>query len=217
MPSIFPGPIGATWTTKGRSSPTSTPCERSLVVSIALSIPLWYVFFHSSFWMEVFSDPALYVCTKTYTMEITATIEWKKGAREDFLDNRYQRMHTWHFDGGAKIRVSPSPSIVPLPLSDATLMDPEEAFLAAISSCHMLFFLSLAAKKKYVVQGYRDTPMGKMGVIEGKKGIPLIELSPQITFGGDHLPSTADIEALHHEAHSLCFLANSVKTDIIIH
>jgi organic hydroperoxide reductase OsmC/OhrA len=150
-------------------------------------------------------------------MEVTATIEWKKEAREDFSDNRYKRMHTWHFDGGAKIRVSPSPSIVPLPLSDAALMDPEEAFLACISSCHMLFFLSLAAKKNYVVQGYRDSPVGKMGIIEGKKGISLIELYPQISFQGNPLPSTADIEALHNEAHALCFLANSVKTHIIIH
>jgi organic hydroperoxide reductase OsmC/OhrA len=146
--------------------------------------------------------------------EYTAVIEWQRKG-EVFTDNRYSRGHTWRFDGGVEVPASASPHVVPAPLSVAAAVDPEEAFVAALSSCHMLWFLSIAAKKGFRVENYRDEAIGIMAKnAEGRLAMTKVTLRPKIEFGGDRLPGREDIEAMHHEAHNECFIANSVKTDV---
>ncbi|EZH74047.1 peroxiredoxin [Aquimarina atlantica] len=140
---------------------------------------------------------------------------WKKNQHEAFESGKYSRVHTWYFDGGAEIRASSSPDIIPTPMSDASAVDPEEAFLASVSSCHMLFFLSIAAKKKYIVECYEDHPVGLLKEVKGKKAITVITLSPKVIFKGNY-PSTKAIEQMHNLAHSNCFIANSIKANIQI-
>ncbi len=150
-------------------------------------------------------------------MKITAKIIWEKSPTENFLDGRYHRAHRWVFDGGMTIEASSSPEIVPVPMSDAALIDPEESFVAAISSCHMLFFLSISAKEKIVVRHYEDNPEALMGEDEaGKTSVLSIVLRPEITFEGPDIPVKATIQRIHHLAHASCFLANSVKTKISV-
>ena len=146
--------------------------------------------------------------------EHTATIQWdRRGAV--FVDNRYSRGHHWEFDGGARVPASASPHVVPLPYAVAEGVDPEEAFVASLSSCHMLWFLSLAAKRGYVVDRYRDTAVGIMGRDgEGRLAMLEVVLRPLATFSGDRQPSAAELAQLHHAAHDECFLANSVKTRV---
>ena len=147
--------------------------------------------------------------------EHTATVRWQRNADADFVRNRYSRAHEWRFDGGAVVRASASPSVVRAPLSDPAGVDPEEAFVASISSCHMLWFLSIAAQKGYVVYRYDDEAVGTMRKnAAGKEWVAEVVLRPRITFGGDRQPDTAELEALHHEAHAECFIAHSVKSDI---
>ena len=132
-----------------------------------------------------------------------------------FTDNRYSRAHTWEFDGGTSVPASASPDVVPLPMSDASAVDPEEAFVAALSSCHMLFFLSLAQKRGYVVDTYVDEAVGTMGKnAEGKTAVIHVVLRPAATYVGERVPDRASLEKMHHRAHELCFIANSVITDI---
>jgi len=146
----------------------------------------------------------------------TASIQWSRRAAK-FSDNRYSRAHTWQFDGGLTIPASSSPHVVPMPCSDPAGVDPEEAFVAALSSCHMLWFLSIAAKHRFVVDAYGDQPAGFMGKNEtGKEVIKRVTLAPHVVFTGDKVPTGADVQALHHEAHEECFLANSVKTAVVI-
>ncbi len=146
--------------------------------------------------------------------EHTATVIWERGAQE-FTDNAYSRAHWWEFDGGAAIKASASPDIVPLPMSVAEHVDPEEAFVASLSSCHMLFFLSLAAERGYVVDTYTDAALGHTGKNEeGRIAVTRVILEPRVTFTGDKVPTAAELEKLHHRAHDLCFIANSVKTEI---
>jgi organic hydroperoxide reductase OsmC/OhrA len=148
--------------------------------------------------------------------EHIATICWEN-RQEQFVDNHYSREHTWNFDGGVKIPASASPQLVPVPYSNPTCVDPEEAFVAALSSCHMLFFLSIAAKKHFVVESYRDRAIGVMSKNElGKLAISSIHLFPKAIFIGDDLPTLAQIEEMHDLAHHECFLANSVKADMTI-
>lgn len=144
-----------------------------------------------------------------------AEITWKRGD-EPFTDNRYSRGHIWRFDGGEVVQASSSPHVVPLPYSVEANVDPEEAFVAALSSCHMLFFLFLAAKKGIVIDSYTDQAAGLMEKVENKTFIARVDLRPQVTYGGD-APSRAVEEELHHKAHELCFIANSVKTVIEVH
>ncbi len=147
--------------------------------------------------------------------EHTATVRWQRNADADFVRNRYSRAHEWRFDGGAVVPASASPSVVRVPLSDPAGVDPEEAFVAAVSSCHMLWFLSIAAAKGYVVDRYEDDAVGTMGKnADGKEWVADVVLRPRIAFGGDKQPDAAAIEALHHEAHAECFIANSVKSAI---
>jgi organic hydroperoxide reductase OsmC/OhrA len=148
--------------------------------------------------------------------EYTATVEWRR-KDETFTDNRYSRAHSWSFDGGATVPASSSPLVVKAPLSDPAGIDPEEAFVAAISSCHMLWFLSFAARKGFVVDRYRDSAIGVLSKDrEGKQAITKVRLRPDIAFSGDKRPSAANLDELHHAAHENCFIANSVKTEITV-
>jgi organic hydroperoxide reductase OsmC/OhrA len=144
----------------------------------------------------------------------TATILWQRNGAA-FTDQRYSRAHEWHFDGGAVVPGSSSPHSVPLPYSDAAAVDPEEAFVAALSSCHLLWFLHLAAKAGFVVERYEDRADGVMAKnAEGKLAMTLVTLRPQVVFAGEKQPSRAEVEALHHAAHEECFIANSVKSEV---
>ena len=145
--------------------------------------------------------------------EHLATVSWRReGAR--FVDNRYSRAHRWEFDGGAVIPASASPHVVPVPLADPAGVDPEEAFVASIASCHMLFFLSFAAKRRLVVESYRDEAVGVMGKnAEGRLAITVVTLRPHVLFSGED-PAAEDVDAIHHAAHEACFIATSVKTEI---
>jgi organic hydroperoxide reductase OsmC/OhrA len=150
-------------------------------------------------------------------MSYTVKILWEKGSSETFVDNKYSRAHRWFFDGGFDVPASSSPHVVPLPMSVEAAVDPEEAFVAAISSCHLLWFLSLAAGKKYIVGSYEDNAEGILAKdAEGKSAMTEVTLKPRIKFVGDNIPSLAQIEKLHHQAHEKCFIANSVKTKITI-
>jgi organic hydroperoxide reductase OsmC/OhrA len=147
--------------------------------------------------------------------EHTATIRWVRENDANFLDNRYSRAHLWTFDGGAKIHASSSPHVVPVPMSESSAVDPEESFVASLSSCHMLWFLSIAAKRGFIVNEYLDKARGIMGKnSEGRVAITSVTLSPQVTFQGDNRPSPADIESMHHAAHDNCYIASSVKSEI---
>jgi organic hydroperoxide reductase OsmC/OhrA len=149
--------------------------------------------------------------------EYMATVVWKRGEGEAFSDNKYSRGHQWSFDGGITVLGSSSPSVVPLPLSREDAVDPEEAFVAAISSCHMLTFLGIAAKKRFVVDLYEDKALGIMTKNEnGKLFVSKVTLDPTIEFSGDKLPTPEQIADMHHLAHKECFIANSVLTEISV-
>jgi organic hydroperoxide reductase OsmC/OhrA len=144
----------------------------------------------------------------------TATIEWQRGD-EPFVDNRYHRAHTWRFDGGAVVPGSSSPHVVPLPYSDAAAVAPEEAFVASLSSCHMLWFLSIAAGRGYCVDSYADAAVGTMGRnAAGRIAMTRVVLRPAVVLGGERRPDAAEIAAMHHAAHDACFIANSVTTEL---
>jgi organic hydroperoxide reductase OsmC/OhrA len=144
----------------------------------------------------------------------TASVSWQRG-EQDFLGNRYRRAHTWRFDGGIEVPASASPHVVPLPFSEAHAVDPEEAFVAALSSCHLLWFLSIARKHGYVVDAYEDDALGVMEKrADGKTAMTLVTLRPRVVFCGEKIPDDAALAALHHKAHEECFIANSVKTDV---
>src|SRR4029453_3118617 len=143
-----------------------------------------------------------------------ATIRWERGD-QPFTDNRYSRAHTWLFDGGVEVPGSSSPHSVPPPYSRADAVDPEEAFVASLSSCHMLWFLFIAAKRGFCVNSYVDNAEGVMAKnASGKLAMTRVTLRPNAVFVGTPLPAVSDIESMHHEAHSECFIANSVKTAV---
>ena len=144
----------------------------------------------------------------------TAEIMWERGT-QDFLGNRYSRRHALRFDGGAELAGSSSPHVVPLPMSDASAVDPEEMFVASLSSCHMLWFLSIAARNKFCVDRYVDAATGEMAKNEkGKLVMSVVTLKPDVTFNGERMPTRAQLDAMHHEAHEECYLANSVKSEV---
>ena len=146
----------------------------------------------------------------------TAKISWARGDAK-FSDNKYSRVHQWSFDGGAVVPASSSPHVVRVPFSDPACVDPEEAFVAAISSCHMLSFLYLASRQGFQVESYSDDAVGVM--TKNEKGIPWVSsvsLRPKIAYGGQRLPGPGDTDRLHHEAHEQCFIANSVRTEIVV-
>ncbi len=149
--------------------------------------------------------------------EYTAKVVWRRDESEAFLDNQYSRGHEWQFDGGAVVAASSSPHVVPLPYSVAENVDPEEAFVAALSSCHMLFFLSIAAKKRWVVEQYTDNAHGIMEKNEnGKLAMSKVWLRPKVIFSEASQPSLEQLQKVHHQSHQQCFIANSVNTEIII-
>lgn len=149
--------------------------------------------------------------------EYKTLIKWQRTS-PDFLKGRYSREHTWTFDGGATVPASSSPHVVPTPWSNPACVDPEEAYVASLSSCHMLTFLFLAAKQGFQIDSYEDETVGMM--TKNEKGVPWISfvtLNPKIVYGGDKVPTPAEQEHLHHLAHEQCFIANSVKTEIAVH
>ena len=148
--------------------------------------------------------------------EHLATISWQRNGAA-FSDLRYSRAHLWQFDGGVDVAASGCPELLPSPLSVAAAVDPEEAFVAALASCHMLWFLSVAAEAGVVVDRYRDEALGVMGKNdEGKIAILRVLLRPRVTFGGTVHPSSATHQAMHEQAHEQCFIASSVKSEIKI-
>lgn len=149
--------------------------------------------------------------------EYQARIRWNRQPDERFTDSRYSRAHSWEFDGGVTVPASSAVSSVPLPYSKAENVDPEEALVAAISSCHMLSFLYLAAKEKFVVDSYDDLALGTMTRnAKGRMAVTSVKLAPRIVFSGGRAPTGADIDRLHHAAHEECFIANSVLTEISV-
>jgi organic hydroperoxide reductase OsmC/OhrA len=146
--------------------------------------------------------------------EYKATVSWNRN-NAVFTDNRYSRAHVWQFDGGIEVPASASPHAVRKPMSVEAAVDPEEAFVVSLSSCHMLWFLSIAAGKGFVVESYRDEAVGIMEKnTEGKLAMTRVTLYPIVNFGGERMPNEKEIEAMHHQAHQECFIANSVKTDV---
>jgi len=148
--------------------------------------------------------------------EYTATVAWVRPGGAKFTDNRYSRAHEWRFDGGTVVPASSSPLVVPPPLSNTAAVDPEEAFVASLSACHMLFFLFHAAKKGFVIERYEDVAVGTMGKnAEGRTAMLNVVMRPRITWEG-RSPSAEELDAMHHQSHLDCYIANSVKTDVTI-
>ena len=146
--------------------------------------------------------------------QYTADLVWLRG-EQPFLDKRYSRRHVLRFDGGVEVPGSSSPQVVPLPFSDAAAVDPEEAFVASLSSCHLLWFLSIAARRGFRVDRYEDAAVGEMGRdAEGRFAMLRVTLRPAVQFSGEHLPTPEEIDEMHHEAHDECFIARSVKSEV---
>lgn len=150
--------------------------------------------------------------------EHRATITWSTAVpAADFLKGKYSREHNWAFDGGTSVQSSASPSVVPLPWSSAAAVDPEEAFVASISSCHMLTFLFLAGRSGFALTTYRDAAVGVM--TKSSNGVPWVSqvtLHPELVWAGDKRPTSAELADLHHRAHEQCFIANSIKTEVVV-
>lgn len=147
--------------------------------------------------------------------EHKAHVRWSLPAGSDFRAGHYSRAHSWTFDGGVTVPASPSPAVVRTPWSDEAAIDPEEAFVASIASCHMLTFLWLASKSGLEVTSYEDAAVGTM--TKNERRVPWVSrvvLSPKIAW---REPPTPEVLArLHHDAHDQCFIANSVKTEIVV-
>lgn len=146
--------------------------------------------------------------------ESGATMRWVRGG-EAFADGRYRRAHTWFFDGGIEVPASSSPAVVPLPLSDLAALDPEEAFVAALSSCHMPWFLSLAARRGFVVDRHEDRATGVLGRDgAGRTAMTAVTLRPEVAFAPGRGPGEEEFRELHGAAHRESFLADSVRTEV---
>ncbi len=144
--------------------------------------------------------------------EHKVTVEWKRET-ENFSYESYNRDHLWTFEGGVRIPASAAPAYRGNPAH----VDPEEALVAALSSCHMLTFLAIAAKKQFVVDHYSDNAVGFLEKnAKGKLAITRVILRPRVTFGGQTPPTLEQIKSLHERAHSECFIANSVTTDVTV-
>ncbi len=146
----------------------------------------------------------------------TATIRWTRDSSTDFAKGQYSRAHEWVFDGGVTVPASPSPHIVPQPWSDLNAVDPEEAFVASLSSCHMLFFVDFARRAGFLVNSYLDEAQGALEKrTDGKMAMTRVTLRPRVDWGGTP-PDKAAIADLHHRAHEACFIANSVTTEVTV-
>ncbi len=145
----------------------------------------------------------------------TAQLRWQRAPQEVFTDNRYSRRHRLVFDGGVELAASSSPSVVPLPWSDAAAVDPEEMFVASLASCHMLWFLSLAAQQGWCVEVYEDDAQGRLARDEhGRLAMTEVLLRPRVVFAGERQPGDDQLQQLHHQAHEKCFIANSVRSTV---
>jgi organic hydroperoxide reductase OsmC/OhrA len=145
-----------------------------------------------------------------------ATIKWAFSG-QDFLKGRFSREHTWTFDGGQTVTASASPSVVPAQFCNVAGVDPEEAFVASLSSCHMLTFVYLASRKGFGISAYEDEAVGTMTKnAEGRMWISSVTLAPRVTWSGDKRPTPEEEHALHEAAHHECFISNSVKTEIVV-
>lgn len=148
--------------------------------------------------------------------EYRVELLWLRGD-DAFVDRRYSRRHTLRFDGGAEWAASSSPQVVRAPYSDPAAVDPEEAFVAALSSCHALWFLDIACRRGFRVDRYTDTAVGRMSPnTAGKLFMSHVTLRPAVLFSGERTPDQAELDAMHHEAHEECFIANSVNSEIRI-
>lgn len=146
--------------------------------------------------------------------DYSSIIRWKRDG-DTFSDKKYHRQHTWSFDGGAEIPASSSPHSVPVPYSNPACVDPEEALIAAVSSCHMLWFLSIACARGFVINSYQDNAMGQMGDIgNGRQALTFITLHPKVSFNELKTPGEEEFQAMHVKAHENCFIANSVKSEV---
>ena len=146
----------------------------------------------------------------------TATIRWSRKGEGDFAKGQYSRAHEWAFDGGAMVAASPSPHIVPAPWNDPAGVDPEEAFVASLSSCHMLFFLEFSRRAGLVIDSYADEAEGVLDKRpDGKMAMTRVTLRPRVTWA-DQQPDEAALADLHHRAHEACFIANSVTTEVTV-
>jgi organic hydroperoxide reductase OsmC/OhrA len=144
----------------------------------------------------------------------TATVQWSRGDQA-FTDGKYSRAHRWRFDGGAEVPGSAAPQVVRPPLSDESAVDPEEAFIASLSSCHMLFFLDFARRAGFRIDSYEDQAEGVLAKDpQGRMAMTVVTLRPRIAFSGDKRPSQDDLDQLHHRAHEACYIANSVLTEV---
>jgi organic hydroperoxide reductase OsmC/OhrA len=144
-----------------------------------------------------------------------AEILWQRRHDQTFTDQRYSRRHEWRFDGGTVVPASSSPLVVPPPMSVAAAVDPEEALVAALSSCHMLFFLAYAAQRGHIVEHYADHAVGTMGRnASGRQAMVEVLLRPRVTWGGGAPPNAEDIAELHERAHHDCYVANSVNFEV---
>ena len=149
--------------------------------------------------------------------EYRATVQWRRDEGAAFVDQRYSRGHTWSFDGGVTVPGSSSPLSVKLPYSKADAVDPEEALVASLSSCHMLTFLYVAAARGFVVDSYNDVAVGEMTKNHrGKLWVSKVTLSPAVAFSGEKPPSPEALGELHDLAHEECFIANSVKSEVVV-
>lgn len=148
--------------------------------------------------------------------EYNAIITWNRGSDEVFTDRKYNRKHEWEFDQGLKMDASPSEHIVPLPHADPSVIDPEQAFVAAVSSCHMLTFLDQCAQAGVCVDSYEDNAVGILKrVSRGKMAVTKVTLRVKASYCGKNIPDQKMLEDLHHKAHEFCFIANSVTTEIV--
>lgn len=148
--------------------------------------------------------------------EHRALIRWER-ASADFTKGRYSREHTWTFDGGVTVPASPSPSVVPAPWANPANVDPEEAFVAAVASCHMLTFLHLASKAGFAVASYEDDAIGRM--TKNAAGVPwvaTIELRPRVGYAGQRRPTALEAQRLHAEAHEQCYISASIRTAVTV-
>ncbi len=146
----------------------------------------------------------------------TATIQWTNTS-PDFMTGRYSREHTWRFDGGLSVPASSSPAVVRAPLSNPANIDPEEAYVASISSCHMLTYLHLARIAGFAIESYEDQAVGE--TVKNERGVPWIAtvvLAPRIVYGGDKRPTPEDEDRLHHQSHEQCFVSQSIRTEITV-
>jgi organic hydroperoxide reductase OsmC/OhrA len=147
--------------------------------------------------------------------EHRARIAWKLSG--EWARGKYSREHTWSFDGGQTVIASSSPAAVPVPLSNPAGIDPEEAFVAALSSCHMLTFLFLAYKQGFQIDAYVDEAFGTLAKnAQGTFWVDKVTLQPDVAFVGEKRPTAAELQALHHAAHEQCFISNSVRSEIVV-